>query len=243
MSSSIFQHPPRFILADDPQQSAQKLLDHLQKELDFSQPQTWLLPGGSSPIPFFKLLAGSGLDLSNLTFFLTDERIVPHTHDSCNYKLLTDYFYAGIEQEEHRPDICVFYDPEQDRATNDRMLRRQLDHLPPISFALMGIGSDAHTASLFPHKPQNFDPGDWLYAWYESGDGLERVSLSFDYLNSAGEMAFLCTGAKKREALHTICTKPYDPEAYPVQYFFRHFPKPLWLAGDHAAWGGVEEIL
>lgn len=243
MKQTLFKHPPEFLLADSSEQSAAALLEYIRSWADFGQEQTWLLPGGSSPVPFFKALAGSGLDLSRLTFFLTDERIVPKTHDASNYRLLTDHFYAGIDNEEHRPDICVFYDPELDRATNDRMLREQLDRLPPVTFALMGIGTDAHTASLFPHKAQNFKPGDWLYAHYHSGDRLERVSLSFDFLNAAERMAFLCTGEAKRDILQTVCTLPYDPESYPVQYFFRHFDRPLVLAGDEAAWGAARRAL
>lgn len=213
----------------DPESVAGALFELLQSELDWTQPQTWLLPGGSSPGRLFDQIVGSGRDLSQLTLLATDERLVPKTDERSNYRLLVEHFLKNELPAAHRPTVCVFYDTQYNRAENNRLLRQQLDHLPPLTLALMGIGTDGHTASLFPHKSQNALPDDWIYSHYDTGDGLDRISLGREYLNRAERMIFLCPGEKKRPILKRVLEGEYDPDAYPVQWFFRHFPGRMEL--------------
>lgn len=218
----VHENPSAAALADE-------LFQLVDARTDWNRPQTWLLSGGRSPGVFFDRVVASGRDLSKLTLFPTDERLVPKTDDRSNYHLLVEHFLKTDLPATHRPTIGVFYDTQLDRAENNRLLRRQIDHLPPVTFALMGIGTDAHTASLFPHKPQNELPDDWIYATYEAGDGLERISFGREFFQRAEYMAFFCPGAEKVETLERVLKGSYDPAAYPVQWFFRNFGGPMDL--------------
>ena len=208
---------------------ADELFRLVDARTDWTQPQTWLLSGGRSPGAFFERVVASGRDLSKLTLFPTDERLVPKTDDRSNYKLLVDHFLKTDLPPERRPTVCVFYDTRLNRAANNRLLRQQIDHLPPVTLALMGIGDDGHTASLFPHKPQNELPDDWIYATYDSGDQLERISFGRTFFNRADYMAFFCPGPEKSDTLERVLHGAYQPDAYPVQWFFQHFPHRMDL--------------
>jgi 6-phosphogluconolactonase len=77
---------------------------------------------------------------------------------------------------------------------------------PLFDLVLMGVGSDGHTASLFPGKPQVDETKRWVVGVPDAGmePFVPRVSLTFPALASTRDMLFLVTGRGKREILSRI---------------------------------------
>ncbi|MDQ7082392.1 MAG: 6-phosphogluconolactonase [Aquificota bacterium] len=87
--------------------------------------------------------------------------------------------------------------PEACRDFNDI-----LSKTGPPDLILLGLGEDGHTASLFPERECR--PCGRFACLTEGPDGLLRVSVSLEYINSSCYAVFLVTGEKKREALRSL---------------------------------------
>ena len=99
-------------------------------------------------------------------------------------------------------------DPE--KACED--FSRKVSDLPKPKLALLGIGKDGHTASLFPQKPCY--KCSEVACLSEGPDGLKRISLSFEFLRSSEKIAFFAVGKEKERAIKGLiegfdlpCTK------------------------------------
>jgi 6-phosphogluconolactonase len=75
-----------------------------------------------------------------------------------------------------------------------------------FDLVLMGLGSDGHTASLFPHSPALDEQARWVVGVAKAGmePFVPRVTLTFPALASTREMLFLVDGAEKREILGRV---------------------------------------
>jgi 6-phosphogluconolactonase len=80
---------------------------------------------------------------------------------------------------------------------------------------LMGVGSDGHTASLFPGQPQVEETRRWVVGVPQAGlePFVPRVSLTLPALASTRDMLFLVTGRSKREILGRVLSGANLPAA------------------------------
>ncbi len=111
-----------------------------------------VVSGGGTPIPFFQALAQTALDWSKVSITLADERWVPPNHADSNERLVRVHLLQGLASQAHfvplkSPDALA----EQGAARLEPILRA----LPwPADAVVLGMGGDAHTASLFPGSAQ-----------------------------------------------------------------------------------------
>ena len=75
----------------------------------------------------------------------------------------------------------------------------RLAHLGEFDLALLGMGEDGHTASLFPG--QEWDGADVIAVTDAPKPPTERVSLSARRLSRSRRVWFIVTGAEKRPAI------------------------------------------
>lgn len=185
---------------------------------------TLALSGGGTPEPVYRMLASepyrSKVDWSAGHFFWGDERCVPPTDPESNFgqakRLLLDNLETPAAQI-HR----IKGELTADEAAAD--YRRLLADFagegsawPALDLALMGLGADGHTASLFPGPPAAGE--DRLAAIATTADyegrPAQRVSLTPPVFNSARHVLFLVAGAQKAEAAAALL----DPDADPVRW-------------------------
>jgi 6-phosphogluconolactonase len=89
-------------------------------------------------------------------------------------------------------DGVLFGSPAEARAST-----------PRFDLVLLGLGSDGHTASLFPHAPALLETHAWVTT-HAPSNAPARITLTFPVLNNARAVLFLVAGADKAEALRRV---------------------------------------
>ena len=195
------------------------------------------LSGGSTPKRAYALAAERRSDWTGVTLWLGDERHVPDSDADSNARmvreeLLTRIPRATLPAFEPVDTTC---DLDGAAADYDRRLRAALGRDGRLDLALMGLGPDSHTASLFPGKP-GVEVADRLAAAVpEAGmdPRVPRVTLTLPAFNAARLVVFLVAGEDKAQAMRRAFGDPPD-EASPAAHV-RPSGDLLVLADEAAA--------
>jgi 6-phosphogluconolactonase len=100
-----------------------------------------------------------------------------------------------------------------------------------LDVVLLGMGEDAHTASLFPETPALNETERACVANYVPKLSAWRLTLTAPYINAAQHKIFMVSGESKAEALHNVLHSAHDPQRYPSQLI----REALWLIDSAAA--------
>jgi 6-phosphogluconolactonase len=176
-----------------------------------------------------------------LHFFWGDERHVPPDHPRSNYRMAYETLFAPASipgENIHRvcgeePDAALAAEKyEQDLRA---FFGLEAGQLPQFDCILLGLGSDGHTASLFPgtealHETNRLVTANWVEKFK-----TYRITLTVPVLNHADLVVFLVSGAEKAEALKEVLQGDYRPDRFPAQ-LIRPGPEKLrWIVDREAA--------
>ena len=191
------------------------LAGRLRTLLETSGRAAIAVPGGTTPGPMLRELGLSDLDWSKVAVTLTDERQVPVSSPRSNARLLTETLLAGAA-------ISARFVPLYCRNGQiDSVYRRLRTELLPLDLAVLGMGEDMHTASLFPGATglaEALAPnGAPVVAITAPGAEEPRMTLSAPVL-AASERHILIQGPHKRAALERAC-RIIDPRIAPISAF------------------------
>lgn len=191
------------------------------------------ISGGSTPKMMFDAMAAAEFDWSRVHVFWVDERPVPPEHEQSNYRLAQEHL-LGPAQIRHVHRIQAELPPDHAASGYSRELRAffQLAErgLPQFDVIHLGIGSDAHTASLFPGEPMIEDRDGLAAAVYVEKLGQWRITLLPGVLLAARDVAVLAAGPDKQEAVKHILHGMFSPLDYPAQLVTRRtLPSAFFL--------------
>jgi 6-phosphogluconolactonase len=175
------------------------------------------LSGGSTPRRAYELAAERDLDWSAATLWFGDERCVPPDHPDSNFAMADAALLERLPAE-RRPRVHRVEGergPEAAAAAYEALLRAELGHNARLDLVLLGLGPDAHTASLFPGKPAVRETRRLMAPVPEAGlqPYVPRVTLTLPAINAAREVLFLISGEDKAPAVARAFGDPPDPEA------------------------------
>jgi 6-phosphogluconolactonase len=173
-----------------------------------------VLAGGSTPEKLYELLANrTGIDWSKWQFFMGDERYVPHDDERSNQKMADKTLLSKISIDASQIHAVPVAEPTVQQAA-ERYQEQILDYfghdfkdpLPVFDLILLGLGSDGHTASLFPGKPA-LEETKKLVIESEPGvlpPPVDRITFTFPLINATHRVLFLAAGADKTEAFAQV---------------------------------------
>lgn len=212
MSYEFQTYPDREMLAMD---LANKLAGDLRTILTHEDRVVLAVPGGTSPGPVFDDLCAADLDWSRVDVMLTDERWVPEDSDRSNTRLLRERLLVDRAAAARLLPLYIpAHEPEEVLAELETQIADQL----PLAVVLLGMGTDMHTASIFPGADQLDKALDLhapiLVAMRAPGAPEPRITLSARVLNEAMRKHVLIFGQDKRDALEAARGKV--PEDAPI---------------------------
>lgn len=203
------------------------------------------LSGGSTPKRLYQLIAESGLDevdWSKVVLILGDERNVPHDHVDSNYKMVREAWLDRIDptNSKHVPRVIPVQisvkAPERAAAEYELQIRRTIDptdaaadDFPSLDIVLLGLGDDAHTASLFPETEALEESKRLFVANYVPKFAAYRLTLTAPMINAARNVAFLVCGGAKRAAMEVVLHGPRHPVEYPAQLIEPKHGRLIWF--------------
>jgi 6-phosphogluconolactonase len=187
------------------------------------------LAGGTTPRGTYERLRAAPVPWQRCHIFFGDERGVPPDHPDSNYRMarqaLLDHVPVPPEQVHRLPADA----PDGDAAC------RAYERLLPDRFdlVLLGLGPEAHTASLFPGAAAVGERRRRVVAYFVDAAHGRRMTLTPPALSAAELILFLVAGADKAAAVAAVLRGPRDPLRYPAQAIAGN---TLWLL-DRAAAG------
>lgn len=235
--------PGQLVVADDAPslaaEAARRLARYLADTVTLRGRAVLALSGGSTPDATLRALAGrKDVPWGRLDVVWVDERRVPHDHPRSNVKLaraaLLDHVPVAPERVHAMP---VDGELAEDAARYEATLRRVVGREPPaIDVVVLGIGTDGHTASLFPGRPE-VHVVDTLVVGVPADGGREaRLSLTTRALELARLVVVLAQGEDKRAPLERAWAVRGDLDETPARLLRARTEGLVWIT-DRAAAG------
>jgi len=207
------------------------------------------LSGGSTPRTLYSMLATEAalreaVAWDAVHFYWGDERHVPPDHPDSNYRMVRETLLDRVSvpaDNVHRiagesadaADAAYAY-----RSELERSFALKRGEKPVFDLVLLGLGADAHTASLFP-ETEALDARDRLVVanWVPQA-GVFRITLTAPVLNAGRAVVFLVAGGDKAPAVAQVLRGERSPKRWPAQLILPRASRAVWLV-DRAAASGL----
>lgn len=204
---------------------AEAFADFLQKEIAQVEKINIALSGGSTPKVLFDILAKKYADKirwKKVNFYWGDERCVAPTDEESNYKMADEKLLQHINIPPgniHR--VLGENDPTEEANRYGDLIEANLNlkgGLPIFDLIILGMGSDGHTASIFPDEIELLEVDKTCAVAVHPESGQRRISLTGKVINTARQVHFLVTGASKNSVVKEIFSKTGNYKNYPAAH-------------------------
>ncbi len=200
---------------------------------------TVALAGGSTPKSLYQLLSSGNfrdkIDWTKVYFFFGDERNVLPDADESNFKMANDNLFAPLGLL-NKPNILCWNteldsieEIAQDYETTITVFFEDQINFPKFDLILLGMGSDGHTASLFPNTKALHEIEKIAVANYVEKLNDWRFTLTYPTINHARNIIFLVAGDEKAETLREVLEGEFEPEKLPSQNIRPKDGNLFWL--------------
>ena len=202
------------------------------------------LSGGSTPKNVYQLLGAPAFRTrvrwGDIHFFWGDERHVPPDHPDSNYRMAVEAMLSKVPVPPANVHRVRSELPDAERVAREygETIRACVagERLPRFDVIHLGIGTDGHTASLFPGSAALGERERLCVAnWVEKFAGY-RITLTLPILNAARAAIFIVTGAAKAPIIQQVLRDRDATPPFPAQ-LIRPVDGECWWMLDQAAAG------
>ena len=196
--------------------------------------------GGSTPKLLFQELLKLGVDWKIVHLFWVDERAVPPSDEQSNFRMTKEFLLdalTGVRPTVHRIEAELSPSEATRLYTDDIVSFFGLGagEMPVFDIVQLGMGDDAHTASLFPGEPQIENQSGIAAALYVEKKKQWRITLLPGPIQLARHRICLLAGADKAEPLKSVLQGPADAARFPAQLANTKHGPTEWYVDEAAA--------
>jgi 6-phosphogluconolactonase len=209
---------------------------HLEQAVNGKGTASFMVSGGSTPAPLYQALSNSDLDWSKIHVALVDERWVDKDHDASNEALIERSLLINNATKATFTGMKTLAETALEGCTETEALYAKIPQ--PFTVAILGMGNDGHTASLFPHAEglasalaeDNHQLTAAITAHQSdvTGPNTERLTLTLNGLLQAKRLIILLTGEEKLTVFKHALAEG-DIEDMPIRAILRQTKVPVEL--------------
>jgi len=227
---------------------ADRILEQARNAIDARGRFTFVLTGGDSPVPLYKLLAEDAayrdFPWKKTLCFFGDERHVPPDDPNSNYRQARKtLFHTSLIPEENifrfhaeiaNPEVAA---SEYEKTLHEHFPEKDcLDGFPRFDVLLLGLGANGHTASLFPCTEALHAKTHWAVANKVPELDKHRLTLTFPALNAAREIYLESIDPRtKATVANVIKAEEMDFYPFPVQSIAPKSGEYFWFLTQETA--------
>lgn len=219
-----------------------------QLALDTTGRFSLVLSGGTTPRPLYELLAAppfsTSLDWNKVQFFWGDERVVSPDDPASNFRMAREAMLDKLKIP--AANIHRIRAEEKDLDAAARAYEDEIEqvlgevagvgrHPPHFNLFLLGMGSDGHTASIYPDTDALQETERWVIPVDVPSLGAKRITMTPPLINSAHFIIFMVTGAAKADIVTSVLQGPRDPRRCPAQLIHPLTGEVIWFADRDAS--------
>lgn len=202
----------------------------------------FVLSGGNSPRKLYELLASKAykkkIDWGKTYFFFGDERFVPKNDSQRNSLMAKKVLFDPLRIDaSHIFNVDTTDSPEEAAQNYAETISA---HFPKrrieFDFILLGLGDNAHTASLFPNTSVLNDTQATIKSVFVKEVDMYRITMTAPLINQSNHIVFLVFGKDKADAVfHVLEDKSGSPTQFPARLIHSDERKVQWFLDTAAA--------
>jgi len=214
----------------------EECLTALRTAIDERGEASFMVSGGSSPEALYKSLSTADLAWESVYVALVDERWVDFDHDKSNEAFVTRTLMQNNAAQANLVGMKNSATTAREGLADCENAYQQLAQ--PFDITILGMGSDGHTASLFPHAEgltEALNPdSETLCAAITAhpsevtGAITERMTLNLSGLLRSRSLLLLLTGEEKLNVFREAQAGK-DVNAMPVRAVLQQQQVPVIL--------------
>lgn len=200
------------------------------------------LSGGSTPKAVFRFLVqhfSQQISWEKILIFWGDERCVPPNDKESNYKMAKESLLDLVPI----PKSNIFRikgenDFKKEALEYENIIKQKIpliNGVPAFDFFMLGLGTEGHTASIFPNHLELFHSEKLFDIATHPETHQNRITATGKLINHARFTVFLVTGEAKSTIVANILNQKPGWEEFPASLVQPKNGKLLWLLDEKAA--------
>lgn len=202
----------------------------------------FVLSGGNSPRKLYKLLVSKKfkkkIDWDKTYFFFGDERFVPANDSQRNSLMAKEVLFDPLKiPKSHIFTVDTTGSPTEAAQHYSETIAEHF-HKKPVEFdfVLLGLGDNAHTASLFPNTSILEETKATIRSVFVKEVDMYRITMTAPLINQSKNIVFLVFGENKADAVYNVLEdKSGSSMQYPARLINSNEKKVQWFLDTAAA--------
>ena len=199
MSQNIFE-------CDNNLHLARNIFKFIIKEIDGNVFKSIMISGGDSLNQFYKILTKKKVDLSHISFILSDERLSEDFKKYSNAYKISKNLISKVEKNRNPKFICPQFTSKDSYTDIVKDFKFKIPDL--LDIAVLGVGEDGHIASIFPNNNSELIyESQPLIISTNKNEEFKRISFNLESICKIPRIIFVITGKNKGELILNLLGK------------------------------------